>query len=387
MERQKTAREKLVSWFDALNNQVMDLKQAESRLQETNQKMADLVNELKTRTSELSQLGEMVEQLQSCQSIEETCSISARYIQKFFPDSRGALYIINASKDSAEAANIWGDPISTEKIFMPLNCWAIRRGQPHQIDSDHPGLLCGHITDPKANSCLCVPMLAHGEVLGILYLDHSGSEKFQQKSINSQYSEHILPLAATVCKNIALALSNQKIRETLRQESIRDILTGLFNRRYMEESLTRELSWAKRDKKPLGIIMFDIDHFKDFNDNFGHDVGDALLRELGGFLLKRTRAGDIVSRYGGDEFVIVYPRSNLEDTRLQAEKLRQGVKDLQINHLGKPLTKCTISLGVAVFPEHGLTREVILKSADTALYRAKNEGRDMVTVVSPHNLT
>jgi len=130
------------------------------------------------------------------------------------------------------------------------------------------------------------------------------------------------------------------------------------------------------------VIMFDIDHFKDFNDVFGHDGGDALLRELGSFLIKNTRGGDIVSRYGGEEFVVVLPSASLENTRLRAEELRKGVKELMVYHLGKPLGKCTLSFGVAAFPEHGMTNEGILKSADNALYRAKNEGRDRVVVAS-----
>jgi diguanylate cyclase (GGDEF)-like protein len=168
----------------------------------------------------------------------------------------------------------------------------------------------------------------------------------------------------------------------LRQQSIRDILTGLFNRRYMEESLARELRRSERENKPVGVIMLDIDHFKDFNDLFGHDGGDALLRELGAFLNTHTRGGDIVARYGGEEFVAVLPGATLEETRFRAEEIRQGVKELQVFHLGKPLSKCTLSFGVAAFPEYGSTSDEILKSADIALYRAKSEGRDRVVVAS-----
>jgi diguanylate cyclase (GGDEF)-like protein len=128
--------------------------------------------------------------------------------------------------------------------------------------------------------------------------------------------------------------------------------------------------------------MFDIDHFRDFKDLFGHAGVDALLREMGGFLIKSTHGGDIVSRYGGEEFVYVLPGDALEDTRLRAEELRQGVKELLVYHLGKPVGKITISFGVAAFPEHGLTSEEILKSAGTALSRAISEGRDRVVVAS-----
>jgi len=392
----RSGEQRLVSWSNTvlLDNEdnveyiiatgidITERRQAEISLQEANQKMAIWVSELEERTAEMSQLSEMGEQLQSCQNIEEACAISAQYIQKLCPASQGALYLISPSKDFAEAVKMWGDSTSTEKTFMPLNCWAIRRGRPHLVDDSHPGLLCGHITGSQAGQYLCVPMMAHGEAMGILHLNHTASEQDQQKSTDRLYSEHKTQLVMAVAEHIALTIGNLRLRETLRQQAIRDILTGLFNRRYMEESLQRELNRAAREGTSVGVIMFDIDHFKDFNDTFGHDGGDALLRELGAFLIKSTRGGDIVSRYGGEEFVFVLPGAALEDTRLRAEKLRQAVKELQGYHLGKQLGKFTSCFGVAAFPEHGLTSEEILKSADTALYRAKNEGRDRVVVAS-----
>jgi diguanylate cyclase (GGDEF)-like protein len=330
----------------------------------------------------MSQLGEMGEQLQSCQSIEEAYAISAQYIQELFPADQGAIYLLSPARDLAEAVEMWGDATSMEKMFVPSNCWAIRRGRPHLVDDSHPGLQCGHITGSQAGQNLCVPMIAHGEVLGILYLSHPAPEQDQQQTTDRLYSEHKTQLALTVTDHIALTLSNLKLQEELRHQAIRDILTGLFNRRYMEESLRRELNQAEREGTSVGVIIFDFDHFKDLNDFSGHDGGDALLRELGGFLVKSTRGGDIVSRYGGDEFVVVLPGATLEETRLRAEELRQGVGELVVFHLGKPLSKCTLSLGVAAFPENGVTSDEIFKSADTALYRAKNEGRDRVVVAS-----
>jgi diguanylate cyclase (GGDEF)-like protein len=146
----------------------------------------------------------------------------------------------------------------------------------------------------------------------------------------------------------------------------------------MEETLERELSRAEREKQPVGVIMFDIDHFKQFNDLAGHDAGDTLLRELGAFLKKNVRGGDIICRYGGEEFLAVLPGAGIEDARERAEQIRNGVKEMLVYHLGKPLAKCTISLGVAAFPASGNEIETLVKAADTALYRAKNEGRDRV---------
>ena len=361
---------------------ITERKEAETGLQEANRKLAVWVSELEERTAEMSQLIEMGEQLQSCQTVEEASAISAQYIQKLFPSSKGALYLISPSKDLAEAVNMWGDSTSTEKAFMPLNCWAIRRGRIHLVDSSHPGKLCRHITGPQAGQYLCVPLIANSETIGVLYLNHTAPKQEQQKSTDRLSSNHNTQLILALGEHIALAIGNLRLRETLHHQAIRDSLTGLFNRRYMEESLARELRRGEREKKPVGVIMFDIDHFKDFNDLFGHAGGDALLRELGAFLNTHTRGGDIVSRYGGEEFVLVLPGAALEETRLRAEELRQGVKELQVYHLGKPLGKITISFGVATFPEHGLTSDVILQSVDNTLYRAKNKGRDQVVVAS-----
>jgi len=359
---------------------VTDRKVAERELQAANEQLARLVGELEERNAEMNQLGEMGEQFQSCQNTGEACAIGAQYIQKLFPDYTGALCMINPSRDLVEAIQMWGDPAPTSKVFEPTDCWALRRGRPHLVDDAHPGVLCGHITCPQVGQYLCVPMMAHGEALGILHLNHTVPELDQQRLTERIFSEHNIQLATAIADQIALALADLKLREKLRQRAIRDILTGVFNRRYMEETLERELRRAERNKSSLGVIMLDIDHFKEYNDFFGHAGGDALLHELGGMLKKSIRGADIVSRYGGEEFVIVLPDTTLEITRERAEELRQAAKDLHVYYLDKPLGKTALSFGVAAFPEHGRTIEEILKSVDAALYRAKKEGRDRVVV-------
>jgi diguanylate cyclase (GGDEF)-like protein/PAS domain S-box-containing protein len=359
---------------------VTDRKEAERKLQAANEQLVRLVGELEERNAETSQLGEMGEQFQSCQNTGEACAIGAQYIQKLFPDYTGALCMINPSRDLVEAIEMWGDPAPTSKVFDLTDCWALRRGRPHLVDDSHPGVLCGHITGKQAGQYLCVPMMAHGEALGILHLNHTVPELDQQRLTERIFSKHNIQLATAIADQIALALADLKLREKLRQQAIRDILTGVFNRRYMEETLDRELRRAERNKSSLGVIMLDIDHFKEYNDFFGHAGGDALLHELGGMLKKSIRGADIVSRYGGEEFVIMLPDTTLEITRERAEELRQAAKDLQVYYLDKPLGKTALSLGVAAFPEHGRTIEEILKSVDAALYRAKKEGRDRVVV-------
>ena len=185
-------------------------------------------------------------------------------------------------------------------------------------------------------------------------------------------------LALTVADTAALALANLDLRETLRQQAIRDPLTGLFNRRYLEETLEREVQRAKRNHQPVGIIMIDIDFFKAINDNYGHEAGDAALRELGGFLLTHVRREDIACRFGGEEFILVLPGATLLTTRTRAELLQDGFKQLRIQHNGQLLEGFTLSFGVALYPDHGSTGMAVIRSADMALYRAKQTGRNRI---------
>jgi diguanylate cyclase (GGDEF)-like protein/PAS domain S-box-containing protein len=171
-----------------------------------------------------------------------------------------------------------------------------------------------------------------------------------------------------------------KSQALLREQSVRDHLTGLFNRRYMEETLERELLRASRKQLSLGIIMLDVDEFKHFNDTYGHPAGDVILRELGSLLLQRVRGEDIPCRYGGDEFIIVLPDASLEVTYGRAEHICKSAKQSHFHFEGQVLEAVALSLGVAVFPENGTTSAAILKAVDAALYRAKRAGRGRVVV-------
>jgi diguanylate cyclase (GGDEF)-like protein len=181
-------------------------------------------------------------------------------------------------------------------------------------------------------------------------------------------------------EHVALALVNIRLRETLREQSVRDELTGLFNRRYMEETLERELRRATRERRSVGLIMADVDHFKAHNDRLGHAAGDEVLRGIASFLGESVRGEDVVCRFGGEEFVVILPKAGLEDTRLRAEELRRRLADRATVDLAPGLPAVTVSLGVAAFPEHGDDVEQLLAAADEALYRAKADGRDRVAV-------
>jgi diguanylate cyclase (GGDEF)-like protein len=220
-------------------------------------------------------------------------------------------------------------------------------------------------------------MMAQGETMGILHMRTGGKASHQAAAYLTPSRQQ---LAEAMADRTALALANLKLRISLRQQSIRDPLTDLFNRRYLEETLDRELRRATRLQRPVGVVMMDLDHFKSFNDRFGHEAGDLLLRELGKLLKKHIRGGDVACRYGGEEFALILPDISMEDVRQRAEQLRAEIKDMDIKYREATLESITLSLGVAMFPDHGNTGSLLLRAADTALYEAKRMGRDRVVV-------
>ncbi|HJZ12621.1 MAG TPA: GGDEF domain-containing protein [Acidobacteriota bacterium] len=173
-------------------------------------------------------------------------------------------------------------------------------------------------------------------------------------------------------------MSNLKLHEELKNQALRDPLTFLFNRRYLEEALDREISRAQRKNTTIGIILMDLDHFKRFNDSLGHQAGDALLRSFGKFLRENVRGGDIACRYGGEEFFVMLPECSAEELEKRAEEIRSGTKEIRIKYEEEWLGPVTCSLGIAMFPFHGSTASDLVQRADRALYQAKRTGRDRV---------
>jgi diguanylate cyclase (GGDEF)-like protein/PAS domain S-box-containing protein len=347
---------------------ITERKQAETRLQQVNHQLNTKVKELEQRQREMNLLSEAINFLQACLTVEEAYSALSTLIPPMFPHSSGGVFTINPSNNLVEAAATWGTALGSETMFAPHECWGLRRGRSHWIEQTKVGLSCQHNhRDSRAFESLCVPTIAHGETLGMLYLSFSES---------GQLTEGKQQLASAVAEQTALALANLKLRETLQHQSVRDPLTSLFNRRYMEEFLNRELSRAQRQEQPIGIIVLDVDHFKHFNDTFGHEAGDTVLRELGILLRNNIRNSDIACRYGGEEMVLILPEASLEDTKDRAEELRLAIKHLNLSYRRNSLGPITVSLGVACFPQHGLTGDALLRTADRALYRAKAEGRD-----------
>ncbi|WP_199246495.1 diguanylate cyclase [[Phormidium] sp. ETS-05] len=347
---------------------ITDRKRVEHQLQEANEKLIVWVKELESHNREITLLGEMSDFLQACLRVEEACKAIATLIQPLFPDIGGAVFLINESNNLMEAVATWGNNSWGETVLAPHECWALRRGRLHSVDKTDSGLRCGHLHRVQhLEGSLCVPMMAQGETLGLLLLIASEP---------GQLTPGKKRLASMVAEHVSLALANLKLRETLEHQSIRDPLTGLFNRRYMEEFLELELRRASRKQQSLGVVMMDVDYFKRFNDTFGHEAGDTLLRELGMLLKNSLRGSDVACRYGGEELTLILPECSLADTLERAEQIRQEIKAMQVLHRGELLGAVTVSSGVACFPEHGSTGDAVIRAADMALYRAKKAGRD-----------
>jgi diguanylate cyclase (GGDEF)-like protein len=333
------------------------------------------------RTRESTLLNEMSELLQACASMEEGHRLIGRLAGQIFPETAGAVFRISGSRHMVDRVASWGagSAAAQESIFALHDCCALRRGRPHLVDDTLTGLVCPHLPRPMPSASLCIPLMAQGEAAGLLHLNSGPPGQGDTELATIEATQRLAPIAAG---HLALALANLLLRETLRTQSMRDELTGLFNRRYLDETLDLAVRRAERGGRPLGVIMIDVDHFKRFNDSAGHSAGDALLRELGRLLRGEIRDADTPCRYGGEEFVLILPDSSLANTRQRAEQLREATTHLQLVDGGQPQATVTISAGVAAFPEHGATGEALVRAADAALYQAKAGGRNQVRVAA-----
>lgn len=366
-----------------LQLEIAERKNLENALEDANFKLHSLVYEYGLRHQRMSLFNQMLEQLQACLLVEETYPIIKYFAQKLFRNTSGAVFIFDSDENILKTAATWNKTLSGGKIFPAVDCLSLREEKIHVSVASQPESCCPHLAHAEGKSSLCIPILAQGKIFGILHLQQRDSFKStRSKPLFEDFSEGInidtKQLAIAMADFVALALVNIRLRENLKQQAIRDSLTGLFNRRYMEETMRREINRAERYGTPLGIIMLDLDHFRRFNNTFGHKAGDLVLQELGKYLQNNIRKEDIACRYGGEEFTLILPGASLEITKKRAEMLQHDVRKLHINYNGKMLDSVTLSQGVAIYPDHGQTGEAVIQAADDALYRAKHAGRKRV---------
>jgi diguanylate cyclase (GGDEF)-like protein/PAS domain S-box-containing protein len=371
-----------IQYYEGSFEDITRRRQATEALEEAHGKLARSMRVLKSRSDEITMLSEFGRLLQSCRSCQEAYRVIKTYCQKLFPSFSGGVYLTTASRNLVQGVISWGESEASEPNFAPDDCWALRSGRLHCVEDRNAPAQCGHMLQAPEVAYLCMPLMAQGEAMGIVHVECHADAAARSSEEWEEFKRSRQELASAIAEHVALALANLQLRETLRNQSIRDALTGLFNRRYVEESLEREILRAHRSNSTIGILLLDTDHFKRYNDTFGHEAGDAILREVGLLLKKQVRGEDIPCRYGGEEFLLIMPEAPIEIARQRAEQFREAVRDLKVNFHGQVLGTITISVGVAMYPQHGGDAESVLESADKALYEAKESGRNRVVLAT-----
>jgi diguanylate cyclase (GGDEF)-like protein/PAS domain S-box-containing protein len=365
-----------------LREQVTQRQNAESALLKAHQEVIARSSEMEQTTNQMRQLAEMSDLLQSCASSSEAHQVAEKALRQFFPLEAGAIYLSGPAGGSLEAFASWNNSnLQTTESFERQECWALRRGRPHIFGSSSTSIRCAHVKDKEPVGTICAPMVGQGQSLGVFHLAWPETNSVPSTALREKRQN----LATGVADIIALAISNVRLREALKDQTIHDPLTGLYNRRYLEDSLHREICRARRTGISVGIIMLDVDNFKQFNDSFGHPIGDQLLRALGTYLKGLVRPEDIPCRFGGEEFTLVLPGASRDIAYERAEKARKGFRNLRLNDtldFGAAAETISLSGGVAVYPEDGDDAGQVLKAADRALYRAKTGGKDCVMLAN-----
>jgi diguanylate cyclase (GGDEF)-like protein len=373
-------REQQESLTEEVANRTAELVQA-------NEQLTMSMKRVEHHADQIGQLTALAQHLQSCLTADEVYSHIRDAMPRLFPGDSGSVTILNASGNLMETMAVWGLNPPPQRVFSPNDCWAFRRGREHFVTDAASPLRCAHLTADDGPVTCCVPMLAQGDTVGVLQFNLATVDSSEQRD-DAGVASSTRALATALAEHTALALANLRLRELLRSQSIVDSLTGLFNRRYLENVLERECRRAVRAKRPLSVLVLDVDHFKQFNDTWGHEGGDAVLRELSSLMRSHFRGDDIACRYGGEEFVILLSEATLDHAFTRAEELRREVHRLVVEHRKQPLGPISVSIGLAGLPDHGVTPEDLIAAADRALYQAKSNGRDRTITahVSPQTL-
>jgi diguanylate cyclase (GGDEF)-like protein len=349
------------------------------------QQVEERTHELEQRTEELLTLSTLGEFLQRCHTTAEAFAVIARFAHRLFPEDAGVMSARRSLRPDLEPVISWGGLTADHAVTDPEMCWALTCGKVHLAENPDTDLFCAHTQQEPIGPHLCIPFFVQHEVCGVLHLRLAPPAEDQPGTEWTRLCAAKQRLGTALAEQVSLALSNILLREQLHQQAVRDPLTGLYNRRMLDEALNREIRRAGRAGRTIGIILFDVDHFKRFNDTYGHPAGDTLLAALGDLLRMLFRAEDILCRYGGEEFLIILPEASLPDALARAEDLRREASRMQVRHQNQDLPTVTISLGVAAFPVHGTSGHALVQRADAALYQAKMDGRNQV-VVSPTGL-
>jgi diguanylate cyclase (GGDEF)-like protein len=311
----------------------------------------------------------MSQEIQSARSQTMVYAAVKRYAAELFPGSYDVIYRLLGIEEELTPEVAWGEGEVDHPAIPVVTCQAFQKRRVYRHDSCGCCLASAHSNQLEGMPYTCLPLVAQEEILGVLHIRGLSDDGSQM-------------MASTAADYIALAISNLRLRETLKEQATRDPLTGLYNRRSLEERLRQEIARSSRSRRNFSLVMVDIDHFKNFNDAYGHDTGDHVLRLLAIFLQTHFRSSDIVCRYGGEEFTVILPEASLAGAMKRADEVREAVSTLEMSYRDQPLHRLTISMGVAVYPEHGQDQESLFRAADAALYTAKSSGRNRTVAAS-----
>lgn len=354
-----------------------ELAKAKAVAEEAQARSLQILEQERARQAEARLLAQLDEWLQSCKSLDELYMIVSAFMTRLLPESQGELYIYSNSRDALDGVCNWNTRDLHQSIVAD-NCWALRRGRSYEYEASGLCFPCDHVSDHRHGAAvqeyICVPIVAHGDTVGLLHI------RFDQAAAGAARIADAGGFAIRCGEHISMAIANVKLRDELHDRSIRDPLTGLFNRRYFMDSIRREIAFADPRGATFGLISFDADKFKLFNDNHGHDAGDTVLRAIGESLGTVMTGGEIACRVGGEEFAVLVPGADAEATRKLAERLREDVATTSVRYLDKVLPRVTISSGVAAYPLHGTDPQTLIRRADEALYAAKGAGRNCVAL-------
>jgi diguanylate cyclase (GGDEF)-like protein len=339
-----------------------------------NERLARTVNQLEDRAYESELLTTGRDELQLCVDVHQVYLSAANSFSRLLKGTSGSLCMINNSRQSVEVVSTWRDggrESAMEDFQTPEACCGLRSGTARWRQPGQSEIHCTHFQGDAPEYYLCKPIVAHGNTIGMLYVQCDSPAEVALVNQRMDGLRQVVQLTG-------MAIAALNLRTKLENQSIRDGLTGLFNRHFMQISLEREVSRAARRKQTLAVFMLDLDHFKRFNDTFGHAAGDTALRSVAEVFRSNIRNEDIACRYGGEEFTIMMPDVPLTVALNRAETIRTAVANLRVPLDQETFADFSVSIGVAIYPDDGEEADQLLRRADLGLYRAKRSGRNQV---------
>jgi diguanylate cyclase (GGDEF)-like protein len=377
MARPKLAGGFVVTYTDMteIYEKEIQLEAQTKRAMEAETRATEALTLMRTRERDSRRMSQLGEWLQSCKSLEELLDILGKFLGRLFVGSSGELFIYSTSRDVLDSVCSWNLTPGRDHI-EPEDCWSLRRGRMYTYGDDLIDVTCGHVhqAGEAAGRYVCIPVIAHGDTVGLLHI------RFADEDEDGRSREDCRELVIRCAEQISLAVANVQLRDELHDQSVRDPLTGLYNRRYFLDRCRRAIAHSARCDGPLAIVSLDADHFKRFNDNHGHDAGDSVLRAIADCMTKVFEGNAVVARFGGEEFSVLLPDTDGATALQAAETLRQTIERRALYHGEQQLPTVTVSIGVAAYPDAGRTPEDLLRVADAALYVAKDKGRNQVVV-------